>query len=310
MIRNALYIFIVLIGLGIAAQLHVFHGSNLMRVIKQDTAFASLSQGIQVLNQKLTRLGLATDTVSVPNETEIPDETHPIDQNPKIDHTAVTSDNVLYYTNLERTKRGLKPLRFSSKLTRSANAKAADMFAYQYFAHESPSDPKKIFGYFIDEQHYNFARVSENLAMGDFATAKDVVTAWMDSPSHRANILLPTYRDVGASVQKGSIHGSQVLLIIEHFGTPKNSCPLVSQEVYEHLKTIENDADAAKKIATDLETKINQSTQISSSELDELIGLYNAAIRSYNSLVAQFKTLSADYNTQTQKYNECIQSLN
>lgn len=48
---------------------------------------------------------------------------------------------------------------------------------------------------------YRYATFGENLYAGTWGqvAARDVVTAWLQSPSHRANLLSPSFRDVGAA---------------------------------------------------------------------------------------------------------------
>ena len=48
---------------------------------------------------------------------------------------------------------------------------------------------------------YRYATFGENLFAGTWGqvSARDVVAAWLESPSHRANILSPSFRDVGAA---------------------------------------------------------------------------------------------------------------
>lgn len=313
MSRIGSILIIFILGL-ILVQYQVFHHIEIPQSILGTTAYKSIQTGVKELKTELSLIieKVFSAQLNVP-KVEIgpePDpEIEPATQS--TDHTALTAENVLYYTNLERTSRGLKPLRFSSKLTRSANAKSKDMFAYQYFAHESPADSKKTFAYFIDNESYRFARVSENLAMGDFTTAKDVVKAWMDSPTHRANILFADYRDIGASVQKGVLNGSQVMMIVQHFGIPKTACPSISESVLKSLESIEKEAMTSKKTATDLEEKINQKgSNWSDEELDSMIGIYNTTIRKYNDLVKTFQTISKEYNAQVTEYDQCIKSLN
>ncbi len=308
MIRSLIYLVIIIIGLGLA-QYQFFSHAKFSDTFSNDPTYQRINgelkqfnQWLAVLSEKLIALG------SKSQDKETPDPT--VAEKPVSDRSIVNSENVLYYTNLERTSRGLKPLRFSSKLTRSTNAKARDMFTFQYFAHTSPHDSKKGFAYFIDNENYNFARVSENLAMGEFMTAKEVVDAWMNSPDHRANILFPDYRDIGGAVQTGIMNGNQVFIIVEHFGIPKNACPIVSQASLDDLRSLEQEALAARKVATDLEYKINQDSSLSNSDLDALIEEYNTAIRKYNSLATQFGEVTSQYNAQVKSYDDCINKLN
>ncbi len=311
MIRNLFYLLILAAGLGLM-QYHVFDDKNFSLAIANDVTYTRIKNQITDFN---TRLQVISSKLFSHKQTESATEDTPTEEiapeTKNSDHTVLNSDNILYFTNLERTKRGLKNLKFSSKLTRSANAKSRDMFAYQYFAHTSPNDSKKTFAYFIENESYSFARISENLAMGEFETAQQVVDAWMNSPDHRANILFPDYREIGASVQTSRMNGESVIMIVQHFGIPKSVCPSVSETMLNKLQTIQDDADIAKQNAAKMEKDINAPNNgLSSKEIDDLIGMYNITIRTYNSLVTQFQQFSAEYNSQVKKYDDCINSLN
>jgi uncharacterized protein YkwD len=101
---------------------------------------------------------------------------------------------VLALTNSERAKAGCKALSMNSKLTSAAQSHSADMAANNYFSHDSqdgrsPFDRMKDVG-------YSFSAAAENIAMGQ-RTPADVMTAWMNSPGHKANILNCTYTQIG-----------------------------------------------------------------------------------------------------------------
>ena len=306
------YIIILIVGIGLT-QYQIFSHGKIFSVLSETftdtkvyTEIRNLNEKLAIMSAKFFKMNQNPSTAKEPEES---DEI-PVNTSASVDRTVLNAENILYFSNLERTKRGLKPLKFSAKLTRSATAKNNDMFANQYFAHESPVDPKKGFAYFIDNESYDFVRVSENLAMGDFDTAKSVVDAWMNSPSHRVNILYTDYQNIGVNVRVGTFNGSQVAMIVQHFGIPKNACPSVSEAMLHTLQSVEQDALTSKKTAEDLEKKINQDTNASDEELDSLIGVYNATIRNYNNLVLQFKKISAEYNEQVKEYDDYIKKLN
>jgi uncharacterized protein YkwD len=78
------------------------------------------------------------------------------------------------------------------------------MHRRRFFAHQSSGGPS--LGMRLRRAHYRRYRLAgENLAggTGAFATPKNIVLAWMASPSHRANMLNPRYREIGLSVMRG-----------------------------------------------------------------------------------------------------------
>ncbi len=138
---------------------------------------------------------------------------------------AISSDSLVALTNQQRQTQGLAPLSANSELMASAAAKAADMLANDYWSHNSPSGVEPWF--FIKQSGYSYKRAGENLAMS-FDSDDAVVSAWMNSPEHRANILNPDYQDIGIAVVEGSLLGKETTLVVAHYGTPL-SAPVTAQ---------------------------------------------------------------------------------
>ncbi len=130
--------------------------------------------------------------------------------------TDINIDRVLYYVNQERTSRGLSSLKLNSELDAAATQKATDMFDKNYWAHISPTGTTPWT--FITASGYHYVYAGENLAK-DFNTSKEVVDAWMNSPSHRENILKPEYTDIGIAVMNGRLTGEDTTLVVEEFGS-------------------------------------------------------------------------------------------
>src|SRR6266487_2152589 len=59
-------------------------------------------------------------------------------------------------------------------------------------------------------------RVGENLAWasGALAQARQIVSLWLNSPEHRANLLRPGYRTVGVGALKGTLDGVAGALVV------------------------------------------------------------------------------------------------
>lgn len=128
----------------------------------------------------------------------------------------ITPDKVVELTNTERIKKGLNPLNVDSLLTKAALAKASDMMARDYWAHQAP-DGRQPWE-FIKEMGYQYRYAGENLAR-DFSTSDDVVAGWVNSPSHRENLLSPRYQDIGIAVVEGELNGVKTTLVVQFFGT-------------------------------------------------------------------------------------------
>lgn len=130
--------------------------------------------------------------------------------------TDIRVEQLLADTNAERTKAGLSSLTLNSTLSDAAAAKAADMFANNYWAHNSPQG--KTPWDFIISAGYHYTLAGENLAK-NFQTSDGVVAAWMASPSHKANIVKPGYQDIGFAVVNGVLNGEETTLVVQMFGT-------------------------------------------------------------------------------------------
>lgn len=101
---------------------------------------------------------------------------------------------VVRLVNAERAQRGLSALSLNSTLCRYARIKSEDLRQNGYFSHTSPTygtpfEMMRTFG--ISYQH-----AGENIAMG-FDSPSSVFAAWMQSESHRTNILSPSYHSLG-----------------------------------------------------------------------------------------------------------------
>lgn len=128
----------------------------------------------------------------------------------------ITSADLLEKTNAIRAEKGLPILKIDGKLSAAASNKAADMFTKNYWAHVAPDGVSPWV--FIKNSGYNYLYAGENLARG-FTGTSEVVEAWMESPSHRDNMLSPNYSDVGFAIATGSLTGSDTVLVVEMFGT-------------------------------------------------------------------------------------------
>lgn len=120
-------------------------------------------------------------------------------------------------TNDERSEYTEGILRRNSVLDEAARLKAEDMAAGEYFAHWSPDGLSPW--HWFDEAGYTFVHAGENLAV-HFTDSEDVVAAWMDSPSHRANILNNNYTEIGVGTAKGIYQGYATVFVVQLFGTP------------------------------------------------------------------------------------------
>ena len=123
--------------------------------------------------------------------------------------------DLLTDTNQKRKELGLSTLVLNDQLSQAAAAKAQNMFTEQYWAHVSPS--KKDPWGFIRQFGYNYLYAGENLAR-DFGDSPSVVNAWMNSPSHKENLVNPHFKDVGFAVVNGKYGDYETTLVVQMLG--------------------------------------------------------------------------------------------
>lgn len=140
--------------------------------------------------------------------------------------TDITVERLSELVNKKRIEANLPPLTLSSQLSTAATQKAADMFTKDYWAHVSPTGVSPWT--FITSSGYDYLYAGENLAK-DFNTDKEVVEAWMNSPTHKANILKSEYTEIGLAVMNGKLSGEETTLIVQHFGSKVGTSASIPQ---------------------------------------------------------------------------------
>jgi uncharacterized protein YkwD len=110
--------------------------------------------------------------------------------------------------NDERASYGLQPVAPNSDLRQAALSHSNEMINRGYFEHTSPSgltfiDRIESTGYTRGTRSWT---VGENLVWGTgpLSTPQALVTAWMNSPPHRENLLRPTFREIGVAALAGT----------------------------------------------------------------------------------------------------------
>ena len=129
--------------------------------------------------------------------------------------TNITVGDLNSLSNQVRANAGLASLNLNAQLSSAAYAKANDMFVDNYWAHVAP-DGTQAWS-FILAAGYSYTTAGENLAK-DFSTSSGVVTGWMGSASHAANVLNSLYKDVGYAVVNGTLFGSETTLVVAMYG--------------------------------------------------------------------------------------------
>ncbi len=112
---------------------------------------------------------------------------------------------VLCLINRKRAEAGESPLAINAQLEHAAEEHGQELVADDYFAHVSPSgetpvDRIRATGY-IPNTTVGYV-IGENLAWGTYqlSTPQAIVSAWIASPGHLANILEAKYQDTGIGI--------------------------------------------------------------------------------------------------------------
>lgn len=134
--------------------------------------------------------------------------------------SSININNLLEYHNKERLNNGAKTLKLNYYLSVSAQNKANAMIDSDCWSHFCP-DGKSPWE-FINESGYEYTIAGENLAEG-FYSVDEVMKAWLNSPTHKANMLKDTYKEVGFGIAYGTFQGRENnIVIVVHFATSRN----------------------------------------------------------------------------------------
>jgi uncharacterized protein YkwD len=137
----------------------------------------------------------ASPTTTVPRTT-----TSTVDQAP-----ASQTEQVFTLVNQQRQQAGCAALKDDSRLDTAAQGHSTDMATQHYFDHTTPS------GVTFDKRETAAGYPSpggENIAMGQ-TSAQQVMTDWMNSPGHRANILNCQFTAIGIGLDTNGWYWTQ-----------------------------------------------------------------------------------------------------
>jgi hypothetical protein len=120
-------------------------------------------------------------------------------------------------TNAKRESQNLAILTVNPVLNKAAEMKAVDMATKGYFAHTSPEG--KTPWYWLEAVGYQYQYAGENLAI-DFIDSQDVTNAWMNSPTHKANIVKKNYTEIGTGIATGIYEGHSTVFVVQVYANP------------------------------------------------------------------------------------------
>jgi uncharacterized protein YkwD len=136
--------------------------------------------------------------------------------------TEISSQKLLETTNKQRSTNGKSSLAINDKLTAAAQAKANDMAKRNYWSHTTPEGNAPWV--FVKDAGYAYQKAGENLAYG-FNSSSDTVAGWMNSKTHRENLLDVSYSEVGfgyANVANFNKSGPETV-VVAMYGEPQTA---------------------------------------------------------------------------------------
>ena len=147
-----------------------------------------------------------SETPDTPAQPDIPETPEQPDDPGSVPGVLAYEQEVVRLVNAERASYGLPALSIRADLCQYARVKSQDMHDSGYFSHTSPNygspfDMMKSFD-------ITYSHAGENIAMG-YSTPEAVVSAWMNSEGHRANILSASYTELGVGYVAGGGYWTQ-----------------------------------------------------------------------------------------------------
>lgn len=231
----------------------------------------------------------------------------------------LTKSGLFELSNSARKQLGISPLNENLVLNTAAYLKAKDMMEKGYFAHYSPEGVTPW--YWLDISGYGYGTAGENLAIG-FLESGQVHSAWMDSGSHKKNILNPVFQEMGIAVLKDNFQGRETTLVVQFFGTKKIIIPEapIEEKVQPPLTPIEEietaeevEAEAVEETVeiageTEKESEIPVALEeepevltFSEEEVKEAFALAAAQRTEKTPVLALFQFMMSDYYDLIQK---------
>jgi len=133
---------------------------------------------------------------------------------------SLNEQNLLELINQDRSVYGLPALTPDGRLTEAAGMKAEHMLANDYFAHTSPQGVRPW--EFLDQAGFPYRSAGENLAL-NYQNAYELIEDFMQSPSHRANLLSADFQEIGIAINAGELDGENALVAVFMFGKEQNA---------------------------------------------------------------------------------------
>lgn len=135
---------------------------------------------------------------NLPNVPELPEETPEV--TPEVQDQAYAYGlRITELVNEHRAAAGLAPVTYSAKVSKAAQVRAVEI--EQSFSHTRPDG--RYFSTVFAEHGISYRYSGENIAWGQ-KSPEEVVSAWMNSAGHRANILNAKFTELGVGYRQNA----------------------------------------------------------------------------------------------------------
>ncbi|MCX6721727.1 MAG: CAP domain-containing protein [Candidatus Staskawiczbacteria bacterium] len=175
----------------------------------------------------------------------------------------ITKSTLENFVNQTRQSMGLGILTENEKLNQAAQLKAQNMVQDQYFNHTSPNGVTPWFWFLKAGYSYHYA--GENLAIG-FYDSQEVYNAWLNSPSHKANITNPNYTEVGTAVLNG-FGGGNTIVVVQEFASP-SAVKTVAVKTKNTKQATINQESKSSAISTSVPVTTNNNERVLSQSVE------------------------------------------
>ncbi len=134
--------------------------------------------------------------------------------------TDMSTSGLLNATNSQRANNGKADFKINQQLINAAQAKANDMVARNYWSHNTPDGQQPWT--FVQSAGYKYTKAGENLAYG-FTTSSDTIIGWMNSQTHKDNLLDSAFTEVGFGIANSNDYNQSgpETVVVAMYGEPQ-----------------------------------------------------------------------------------------
>jgi uncharacterized protein YkwD len=278
------------------------------RVCTSYSAPSSISKITQTSLQTLN--GNNVSNTEIPNAFSINNPTPDVfNQSLSSSGASLDANQIISLTNMERKNNdsSLVELKYNGILKNIAGIRVKDMFTYQYFEHNSPTGDNASKE--AAKNGYTYITIGENIALGNFNGPTGLVTSWMNSPGHRANILNKNYTEIGVYTEKGTYKGQSVWIAAQIFGKPMLGCTNPDKTLKDKIAKYKVSADSMLTSINNIDAELKTLNVADTQTYNSKVAERNTLAGLYNNLASEIKTLVAEYNKEASIFNSCIKTL-